>query len=91
MMEDLHEKTIEYLQTIKNDPRISESDYQDALRMLCEKILHDDCQKIDAEILSIEDSKNKCKSCGKILESWERRVCGPCRIQDPRFAEELDE
>ena len=90
-MGDLHDKTIEYLQILKNDPRITESDYQNVLKMLCEKILHDDYQKIDAKIRSIEVSKNKCKSCGIILESWERKVCGPCRMKDPHFAEELDE
>ena len=90
-MRDLHDKTIEYLQTLKNDSGISKSDYNDVLMILCEKVLHDDYQKINVEIQSIENSKNKCKSCGIVLESWERKVCGPCRIKDSRFAEELDE
>jgi hypothetical protein len=35
-------------------------------------------------------SKN-CETCGNVLGQFERKVCGPCRIKDPRFKEELDE
>ena len=91
MIENLHDKTIEYLQTLKTNPRINESDYDAVLTVLSEKVLHEDYQKINAEIQTIENSKNKCTSCGGVLESWERKICGPCRIKDPNFAEELDE
>ena len=33
----------------------------------------------------------KCETCGEILGPFERKVCGPCRMKDPRFKEELDE
>ena len=35
--------------------------------------------------------KWKCETCGEILGPFEREVCGPCRMKDPRFKEELDE
>ena len=38
-----------------------------------------------------DESLKKCKSCGTVLGSFERDVCGPCRLQDPRFEEESDE
>ena len=91
MIENLRDKTIEYLQTLKTNPTINEFDYEDVIRVLSEKILHEDYQKINAEIQTIENSKNKCTSCGCVLESWERKICGPCRIKDPNFSEELDE
>ena len=91
MTEPLHDKTIEYLLNLKNHPSISESDYNQILSMLCEKVLCQDSEKVDARIQNIEESKQKCSSCGKSLESWERETCGPCRIKDPGFAEELDE
>lgn len=33
----------------------------------------------------------KCETCGHVLGPFEREVCGPCRIKDSRFKEELDE
>lgn len=33
----------------------------------------------------------KCETCGEDLGPFERNVCGPCKIKDPRFKEELDE
>ena len=33
----------------------------------------------------------KCETCGEGLGPFERDVCGPCRIKDPKFKEELDE
>ena len=33
----------------------------------------------------------KCETCGEELGPFERDVCGPCRIKDPKFKEELDE
>ena len=33
----------------------------------------------------------KCKSCGDVLGPFERDMCGPCRIKDPKFKEESDD
>jgi len=33
----------------------------------------------------------KCETCGEDLGPFERNVCGPCKIKDPKFKEELDE
>ena len=38
-----------------------------------------------------EQSNKKCSSCGELLDSWERDMCGPCKIKDDRYQEELDE
>jgi len=33
----------------------------------------------------------KCETCRENLGPFERDVCGPCRIKNPKFKEELDE
>ncbi|MDH3736436.1 MAG: hypothetical protein OEQ94_05360 [Nitrosopumilus sp.] len=54
-------------------------------------ILREDEDKIETELENAEQLKQKCGSCGEPLEIWEREICGPCKIKDPRFEEELDE
>ena len=38
-----------------------------------------------------EEGNKECTHCGKTLGPFERDVCGPCRMKDPKFKEELDE
>ena len=87
----LYDKTIEYIFALRDDPTINQSEYHQILVMLCEMVLHEDVNKIETDIENIEQSKQKCSSCGVILENWEREICGPCKIKDPKFEEELDE
>ena len=43
------------------------------------------------ELDTSEQSNKKCLSCGELLDSWEHEICGPCKIKDDRYQEELDE
>ena len=43
------------------------------------------------ELDTSEQSNKKCSSCGELLDSWEHEICGPCKIKDDRYQEELDE
>jgi len=87
----LHDKTIDYLLTLRKDHTVKESEYHQIFVMLCEMILHEDENKIETELENAEQFKQKCSSCGEHLEAWEQEICGPCKIKDPRFEEELDE
>jgi uncharacterized paraquat-inducible protein A len=46
--------------------------------------------QIKEDIKTFGQSKQKCKSCGEILDPWERDICGPCKIADERYEEEED-
>jgi len=87
----LYYKTMDYILALRNDPTIKQSEYHQILVILCEKILHEDMNKIETDLENAEQSKQKCSSCGGTLETWEREICGPCKIKDPKFEEELDE
>ena len=87
----LHNKTIDYLLTLRKDQTVKESKYHQILVILCDMILREDEDKIETELENAEQLKQKCGSCGEPLETWEREICGPCKIKDPRFEEELDE
>ena len=87
----LHERTIEYLSALKTDSKVQESDYHEILAVLCKDILEEDVEKIDSKIEEGLQSKQKCSSCREMLESWEKEICGPCKINDPKFADESDE
>ena len=87
----LHDSTIDYLLTLRKDQTVKESEYDQIFVMLCEMILHEDVYEIETELENAEQLKQKCSSCGEPLETWEREICGPCKIKDPRFEEELDE
>ena len=87
----VHDKTIEYLINLRNESSIEESDYRQILVILCDRILHQEVEKINSQIEKKLESKQKCNSCGEILESWEKEICGPCKIKDSRFEDELDE
>lgn len=85
------ERTIEFLFSLKNDPDIDESDFEDILAVLGDRILKQDADEIRANLENIGQSKQKCASCGELLGAWEKGICGPCKITDPKFKEELDE
>jgi len=87
----LHDSTIDYLLTLRKDQTVKESEYDQIFVMLCDMILHEDVYEIETELENAEQLKQKCSSCGEPLETWEREICGPCKIKDPRFEEELDE
>jgi recombinational DNA repair protein RecR len=87
----IYDKTIDYIIFLRDEPTVKQSEYHRILVLLCEKILHEDVNKIETVIENAEQSKQKCSACGGILETWEREICGPCKIKDPKFEEELDE
>ena len=87
----LYDRTIDYILDLRDNSTVKQSEYQQILVMLCEKILHEDVNKIETDLENAEKSKQKCSSCGVILETWEREICGPCKIKDPKFEEEPDE
>ena len=82
---ELHDKTVKFLIDLKNSSNVEDSDYQKILEILCDKILQQDLEKINSEIVLSTESKQKCSSCGEPLEDWEKELCGPCKINDPRF------
>ena len=43
---------------------------------------------IKEELEKINQPIQKCDSCGEILDPWEKKLCGPCKIANPRFQEE---
>lgn len=43
---------------------------------------------VKSELENIYQPKQKCNSCGEILEQWEKGICGPCKIADERYEEE---
>ena len=82
---ELYDKTMKFLIDLKSSSNVEESDYQKILEILCDKILQQDLEKIRLEIISATESKEKCSSCGELLEDWENELCGPCKINDTRF------
>ena len=87
----VHDKTVDFLINLRSKSSIEESDYRQILVILCDRILHQDVEKISLQIEKKLESKQKCSSCGEPLESWEKEICGPCKIKDSRFEDELDE
>ena len=43
---------------------------------------------IKEELEKINQPIQKCDSCGEILDPWEKMLCGPCKIANPRYQEE---
>lgn len=52
------------------------------------KIYEDLITSIKENLEQIEQPKQKCSSCGEPLDTWERGICGPCKIKDERYEEE---
>jgi hypothetical protein len=46
--------------------------------------------QIKEDLETFGQPKQKCKSCGGLLDPWERNICGPCKIADERYEEEED-
>jgi hypothetical protein len=46
---------------------------------------------IKTEIKRTDPLKQKCSSCGEPLDDWEKEVCGPCKVADPKYGAENDE
>ena len=89
----LYDKTINYISTLRTSPTVNESEYRQILAMLCDVVLHEeDVEKIHTTIENFEKSNQKCSSCGIPLDTWEKDICGPCKINDVRFSDDsLDE
>ena len=87
----LHDKTIEYLVELKKEKSIQELEFQKIVEILSEKALQQDSEKINLEVEKVLQSRENCNSCGEPLEHWEKEICGPCKIKDPRFKDEVDE
>ena len=45
---------------------------------------------IKEEFEKLSQPKTHCKSCGELLDPWEKEICGPCKIADDRYSEEED-
>lgn len=43
---------------------------------------------IKEELEKVTQPIKKCNSCGEILDPWEKTICGPCKIANPRYQEE---
>lgn len=43
---------------------------------------------VKSDLEKIDQPKQKCSSCGELLEHWEKGICGPCKIADVRYEEE---
>ena len=43
---------------------------------------------IKEELEKISQPIKKCNSCGGLLDPWEKTICGPCKIANPRYHEE---
>ncbi|WP_316505023.1 hypothetical protein [Nitrosopumilus sp.] len=84
----LHEKTLEYLLILKKDLTVQESNYQEILHILSKAILDEEVDIVNSEINDALQSNQECSSCGETLEHWEKEICGPCKINDPRFADD---
>ncbi len=46
--------------------------------------------------IKTEIEKNKhptktCSSCGDSLKDWEKNICGPCKIKDDKYPEEMED
>ena len=71
----------------------------DLLSSLDKKSQSSDTIKIYQKIISVlkieldtsQQSEKKCSSCGELLDSWEHDMCGPCKIKNDSYQEELDE
>ena len=46
---------------------------------------------IKADIEKSERPTKKCNSCGASLKDWEKDICGPCKIKDDRYPEEMED
>ena len=46
----VHDKTVDYLINLRNESSIEESDYRQILVILCDRILHQDVEKINLQI-----------------------------------------
>lgn len=88
---ELQDKTMEFLVELKKEKNIEEFDFQKIAEMLCQKVLQQDTEKVNLEIEKMMQSKDNCNACGVPLEHWEKEICGPCKIKDPRFKDETDE
>ena len=53
--------------------------------------IYDNLSKIiKEEFEKLNQPANNCKSCGEPLDTWEKEICGPCKIADDRYSEEED-
>ena len=87
----LYNQTLDFLSTLKENSTLDKQEYRKILVMLCDLILNEDPDKIQKSLENAEKSKQNCKSCGTQLETWESEVCGPCKVDDPRFTDDISD
>ncbi len=75
----LEDKIAKLLETIKEDI--------EPVKTI--KIYENLITAIKADIEKNEHSTKICNSCGDILKDWEKGICGPCKIKDGRYPEEI--
>jgi transcription initiation factor IIE alpha subunit len=46
---------------------------------------------IKADLTKFNSLNQNCSSCGEPLEAWEKKVCGSCKVADPKYVEEEDD
>ena len=87
----LYEQTLDFISTLKDNSAISEQEYRKILVVLCDLILHEDPNKITTILENTKKSRKYCNTCGTQLETWEDEICGPCKIDDHRFTDDISD
>ena len=80
-MKTLEDVIVKLLETIKNDI--------EPIKAI--KIYENLIMTIKADIELSENHIKICNSCGDPLTDWEKGICGPCKIKDNRYAEEMED
>ena len=87
MTENFKTKKEELTQNIENLLKLIEERYDSSQS---NQIYQNLIAIINEESKKLEQPKQKCKSCGEPLETWEKEICGPCKIADSRYQEDED-
>ncbi|MGH1521748.1 MAG: hypothetical protein ACRBB2_05180 [Nitrosopumilus sp.] len=91
MNSTLYDQTLEFISTLRDNSTVGEQGYPKILLMLCDLILHENPDKIHTTIENTKKIKQQCNSCGTQLETWENEICGPCKVDDPRFTDDISD
>ena len=87
----IYDQTLNFISILREDSTIGEQEYCKILKILCDLILHEDPAKIQTILENSKKSKQHCNSCGTQLEIWEKEICGPCKMDDPRFTDDISD
>ena len=85
MSEDLSAKKEELKKNIKNLMQLIEEKYDSSHSI---RIYDNLARTIKEELEKLSQPTKNCKSCGEPLDTWEKEICGPCKITDDRYSEE---